>query len=108
MTGAVAPRTLSESSASGRVILMSVRKLRPALLAAMAVVLVAGAAGCTQTAGHVSGAASPSSPATQRAAAAVLAKPAAGSAAAAPDHGHHHRAGLLLRVRPLLRRAGAR
>ena len=45
-------------------------------------------------------------PAVRRAAAAVLGQPAAGSAGA-PDHGHHHRAGLLLRVRPLLRRAGA-
>ena len=43
---------------------MSTRKLRPALLAAMAAVLVAGAAGCTQTAQHVSSAASPSSSAT--------------------------------------------
>ena len=43
---------------------MSTRKLRAALLAAMAVVLVAGAAGCTQTAEHVSGAASPSSSVT--------------------------------------------
>ena len=42
---------------------MSVRKLRPALLSAMAVVVVAGAAGCTQTAKHVSGAVSPSAPA---------------------------------------------
>ena len=41
------------------------------------------------------------------AAAAVLGEPAAGSAAGQADHGHHDRAGLLLRVRPLLRRAGA-
>ena len=39
---------------------MSAWKLRPTLLAAIAVVLAAGAAGCTQTAKHVSGAASPS------------------------------------------------
>ncbi len=38
-------------------------KLRLILPAAMAAVLVAGVAGCTQTAKHVSGAASPSSPA---------------------------------------------
>ena len=43
---------------------MSAWKLRLTLLAAMAAVLVARAAGCTQTARHVSGAASPSSPAT--------------------------------------------
>jgi hypothetical protein len=43
----------------------------------------------------------------QRAAAVVLGKPAACPAAAEADHGDHHRAGLLLRVRPLLRRAGA-
>jgi carboxyl-terminal processing protease len=42
---------------------MSVRKLRPAFLSAVAVVVVAGAAGCTQAAKHVSGAASPSAPA---------------------------------------------
>ena len=53
-----------KSLASGWVIPMSTRKLRLTLLAGMAVVLVAGAAGCTQTAKHVSGAASPSSPAT--------------------------------------------
>jgi carboxyl-terminal processing protease len=41
-----------------------VRKLRPALFAAVAAVLVAGAAGCTQTARHVSGAASPGLPVT--------------------------------------------
>src|SRR6478735_4556347 len=46
------------------VIPMSMRKLRLTFLAAMAVVLVAGAVGCTQTARHVSGAASPSSSAT--------------------------------------------
>src|SRR5580704_7785255 len=46
------------------VIPMSMRKLRPTLLAAMAVVLVAGAVGCTQTAKHVSSAKSPSSSAT--------------------------------------------
>src|SRR5437016_6794653 len=40
---------------------MSARKLRPALVAAMSAVLVAGAAGCTQTAKHVSGAGSPGS-----------------------------------------------
>ena len=39
---------------------MSAWKLRPTLFAAIAVVLAAGAAGCTQTAKHVSGAASPS------------------------------------------------
>ena len=43
---------------------MSTRKLRPGLLAAMAVVLVAGAAGCTQTARHGSAAVSPGSPVT--------------------------------------------
>ena len=43
---------------------MSTRKLRPSLLAAMAVVLAAGAIGCTQTTKHVSAAASPSSPVT--------------------------------------------
>ena len=42
---------------------MSVRKLRPALLSAVAAVVVAGAAGCTQTAKPASGAASPSAPA---------------------------------------------
>jgi carboxyl-terminal processing protease len=42
---------------------MSTRKLRLIPLAATAVVLVAGAAGCTQTATHVSGAKSPGSPA---------------------------------------------
>ena len=42
---------------------MSAWKLRLILPAAMAAVLVAGVAGCTQTAKHVSGAASPSSPA---------------------------------------------
>jgi carboxyl-terminal processing protease len=41
---------------------MSARKLRLIVLAAMAVVVMAGAAGCTQTATHVSGAGSPSSP----------------------------------------------
>jgi len=41
---------------------MSTGKLRLTLLAAMAAVLVAGAGGCTQTATHVSGATSPSSP----------------------------------------------
>ena len=43
---------------------MSTRKLRLIPLAATAVVLVAGAAGCTQTATHVSGAKSPGSSAT--------------------------------------------
>jgi carboxyl-terminal processing protease len=43
---------------------MSTRKLRLILLAAVAVVLVAGAVGCTQTAKHVSGAKSPSSSVT--------------------------------------------
>ena len=43
---------------------MSTRKLHAGLLAAMAVVLVAGAAGCTQVAKHVSAAASPGSPVT--------------------------------------------
>ena len=43
---------------------MSTRKLRLIPLAATAVVLVAGAAGCTQTAKHVSGAKSPSSSAS--------------------------------------------
>src|ERR1700756_4120200 len=42
---------------------MSVRKLRLALLSAMAVVVVAGAAGCTQTAKPASGVASPGAPA---------------------------------------------
>jgi carboxyl-terminal processing protease len=42
---------------------VSVRKLRPALLSAMAAVVVAGAAGCTQAAKHVSGAVSPGAPA---------------------------------------------
>jgi len=45
---------------------MSTRKLRLTLLVAMAVVLVAGAVGCTQTAKHVSGAKSPSSSVTSR------------------------------------------
>ena len=43
---------------------MSTRKLRLSLLAAMAVVLVAGAVGCTQTAEHVSVAKAPSSSVT--------------------------------------------
>ena len=46
------------------VIPMSTRKSRPVLLAAMAAVLVAGAAGCTLTAKHVSGTAAPSSSVT--------------------------------------------
>ena len=41
---------------------MFARKRRLTVLAAMAAVVVAGAAGCTQTATHVSGTASPSSP----------------------------------------------
>ena len=40
---------------------MSASKLRLTFLAAMAAVLVAGAAGCTQTAKHISSAASPGS-----------------------------------------------
>ena len=43
---------------------MSARKLRLTVLAAMTAVVVAGAAGCTQTTAHVSGTASPSSSAT--------------------------------------------
>jgi carboxyl-terminal processing protease len=43
---------------------MFTRKLRLSLLAAMAVILVAGAVGCTQTAKHVSGAKSPNSSVT--------------------------------------------
>jgi len=38
----------------------------------------------------------------------VRAMAAAASAAGPADHGHHHRAGLLLHIRELLRRAGAR
>jgi carboxyl-terminal processing protease len=45
---------------------MSARKSRLTLLVAMAVVLVAGAVGCTQMAKHVSGAKSPSSSVTSR------------------------------------------
>lgn len=44
---------------------MSAWKLRLTVLAAMAAVVVAGAAGCTQTATHVSGAGSPSSSVTR-------------------------------------------
>jgi carboxyl-terminal processing protease len=48
------------SPASEWVISMFTRKSRLTVVAAMSAVLIAGAAGCTQTAEHVSGAASPS------------------------------------------------